>query len=128
MSTSQAELVELGQRYLYPNYRQPPLVMVRGKGCQLWDKAGRRYLDLTAGIAVNSLGHAHPNLVEAVSKQAATLSHVSNYFYNEPNVLLARQLCNATHMDRALFCNSGAEAVEASLKLVRRHFYELGQR
>lgn len=127
MSITQAELVELGQRYLYPNYRQPPLVMVRGKGCQLWDKAGKRYLDLTAGIAVNSLGHAHPKLVAAISTQAATLSHVSNYFFNEPNVLLAQRLCAATRMDRALFCNSGTEAIEACLKLVRRHFYELGQ-
>ncbi len=127
MSHSQSELVELGRRFLYPNYRQPDLVLVRGKDCQVWDKEGRRYLDLTAGIAVNALGHAHPRLAEAIAHQAATLSHVSNYFFTEPNILLAQRLCQATNMDRALFCNSGTEAIEASLKLVRRHFHAAGQ-
>lgn len=127
MSDPQTELVELGQRYLYQNYRQPPLVLVRGQGSVVWDKAGKRYLDLAAGIAVNSLGHAHPKVQAAISEQAGTLMHVSNYFFNEPNVLLAARLCQRTGMDRVLFCNSGTEAIEASLKLVRRHFFNLGQ-
>lgn len=112
--------------HLYPNYRQPPLVLVRGKGSEVWDHAGKRYLDLAAGIAVTSLGHAHPALVRAVSEQAGRLIHVSNYFYNEPNVRLAERLTRLARMDRVFFCNSGTEAIEASLKLVRRHFFSKG--
>ncbi|MEO6600450.1 MAG: acetylornithine transaminase, partial [Polyangiaceae bacterium] len=111
----------------YPNYRQPPFVFVRGEGSQLFDASGKRYLDLYAGIAVSTLGHAHPKLSAAIAAQAATLLHVSNYFYNEPNVRLAEKLCRLTGMDRAFFCNSGTEAIEATLKLARRHFYARGQ-
>ena len=127
MSTSQAELVALAQSSLYPNYAQPPLVMVRGSGCEVWDASGKRYLDLFAGIAVNTLGHSHPRLVQAIATQAAQLMHVSNYYYNEPNVRLAAKLCALTGMSRALFCNSGTEAVEAMLKLARRHFFARGE-
>jgi acetylornithine/N-succinyldiaminopimelate aminotransferase len=127
MSHSQAELLALGQQYLYQNYRQAPMVLVRGKGAHVWDAEGRRYLDFAAGIAVNSLGHAHPAWVAAVAEQAALLGHVSNYFFNEPNVLLAQKLCQVTNFDRVLFCNSGTEAIEACLKLVRRHFFNQGQ-
>ena len=127
MSHTQNELVEIGQQFLYPNYRQPPLVLQRGSGVEVWDVAGKRYLDFLAGVAVNALGHAHPRLAETISAQAHRLSHVSNDFFNEPNVLLARQLCQLTGMARALFCNSGTEAIEAVLKLARRHFYGLGQ-
>ena len=81
----QAALLDLAQRYLYPNYRQPPCVFVRGRGCEVWDKAGKRYLDLAAGVAVSSVGHAHPRYVAAISEQAGRLVHMSNYFYNEPN-------------------------------------------
>lgn len=123
----QAALVEIGQTYLYPNYRQPPLVLVRGEGRRVWDATGRAYLDLYAGIAVTSLGHGHPDVVAALRRQAERLGHVSNYFYNEPNVLLARELCQKTGFARAFFCNSGTEAIEALLKLARRHFYNLGQ-
>jgi acetylornithine/N-succinyldiaminopimelate aminotransferase len=123
-----SELVELGRRYLYPNYRQPALVFTRGEGTILFDQAGKRYLDFYAGIAVSALGHAHPRLVRALSEQAEKLIHVSNYFFNEPNVRLAAALCRITGMDRAFFCNSGTEAVEASLKLVRRHFHAQGEK
>jgi acetylornithine/N-succinyldiaminopimelate aminotransferase len=121
-------LVEAGKTFLYPNYRQPPLVLVRGNGVDIWDTDGRHYLDFYAGIAVNVLGHGHPALARAISEQAAKLIHVSNYFFNEPNVQLAERLCGLAHMDRALFCNSGAEAIEAMLKLARRHFFEQGER
>ncbi len=127
MSTEEQELVELGTNYLYPNYRQPALVLSHGQGCDVWDMSGKQYLDMTAGIAVNSLGHAHPAWVAAISDQAAKLAHVSNYFFNEPNTRLAQRLCRATGMDRALFCNSGTEAIEACLKLVRRYFFGNGQ-
>jgi acetylornithine/N-succinyldiaminopimelate aminotransferase len=124
--SKQDEHVELGRRYLYPNYRQPALVFARGAGTELWDEGGKRYLDFYAGIAVSSLGHAHPRLVRAISEQAARLIHVSNYYFNEPNVRLAAALCDKSGMDRAFFCNSGTEAIEASLKLVRRHFFARG--
>jgi acetylornithine/N-succinyldiaminopimelate aminotransferase len=127
MGVSQADLVAIGQAYLYPNYRQAPLVVARGQGAVLWDVDGNRYLDMVAGVAVSSLGHGHPALVRAISEQAARVVQVSNYYYNEPNVLLARKLCELTGMARAFFCNSGTEAVEASLKLVRRHFISRGE-
>lgn len=127
MVKNEQGLVELGRRYLYPNYRQPPFVLSHGKGSMVWDLAGRRYLDFYAGIAVSVLGHAHPALVAAISEQAARLIHVSNYYFNEPNLRLAEKLCSATGMDRAFFCNSGTEAIEASLKLVRHHFWSIGQ-
>lgn len=118
--------MELGQQYLYPNYRQPPIVLARGSGVEVWDVEGKRYLDFMAGIAVSALGHAHPTWVARVSEQAGRLTHVSNYFYNEPNVRLAAKLCQLTGMARAFFCNSGTEAVEACLKLGRRWFFDRG--
>ena len=81
-------LLERADKHLYPNYRQPPLVMLRGEGVYLWDDSGKRYLDLYAGIAVSALGHAHPRIVEALATQAAKVSHLSNYFYNQPNIEL----------------------------------------
>ncbi len=128
MTTSQEALVGLGTEFLYPNYRQPPLVLVRGQGSALFDAEGKRYLDLFAGIAVSTLGHGHPRLVRAIAEQAQRLIHVSNYFFNEPNVRLAERLCRLSGMARAFFCNSGTEAIEASLKLARRHFFAKGQR
>jgi acetylornithine/N-succinyldiaminopimelate aminotransferase len=124
----QAALVALAEQHLYPNYRQPPIVFVRGKGCEVWDKAGKRYLDLAAGVAVSALGHAHPRYVSAISEQVGRLVHMSNYFYNEPSILLAAELCKRTGMDRAFFCNSGTEANEALLKLARHHFFLTGQK
>ena len=123
----QAALVEIGQTYLYPNYRQPPLVLVRGEGRRVWDAAGKSYLDLYAGIAVTALGHGHPDITAALRRQGERLGHISNYYFNEPNILLARELCKLTGFDRAFFCNSGTEAIEALLKLARRHFYAQGQ-
>ena len=121
------DLVIAGQTYLYPNYRQPPFVFSRGQGSTLWDTSGKRYLDMYAGIAVSTLGHGHPKLARAVADQAGKLLHVSNYFYNEPNVMLAERLCKAARFDRAFFCNSGTEAIEATLKLARRHFFVRGE-
>jgi acetylornithine/N-succinyldiaminopimelate aminotransferase len=127
MTTSQEALVGFGRDFLYPNYRQPPLVLARGQGSSLYDVNGKRYLDLFAGIAVSTLGHAHPRLVRAISEQAERVLHVSNYFFNEPNVRLAERLCRASGMARVFFCSSGAEAIEASLKLARSHFFAQGQ-
>ncbi len=126
-AAGEKDLVELGQRYLYPNYRQPAFVLSHGRGSELWDTQGRRYLDFYAGIAVSALGHAHPALARALADQASKLVHVANYFYNEPNVRLAARLCQLSGLDRAFFCNSGTEAIEACLKLARRHFFSQGQ-
>jgi acetylornithine/N-succinyldiaminopimelate aminotransferase len=127
MDPLQSDLVSLAAERLYPNYRQPPIVLTRGKGTVVWDVGGKRYLDLAGGIAVSSLGHAHPALVKAISEQAGRLIHVSNYFYNEPNVRLADRLTELTGMARVFFCNSGTEAIEACIKLVRRHFFAKAQ-
>ena len=102
----------------------PMALLVRGEGCNVWDASGKRYLDFLAGIAVNSLGHAHPVLVEAVSHQIATLAHVSNYFATPPQIDLAERLLRisgAGAEGRVFFCNSGTEAIEAAIKLARRN-------
>lgn len=122
-----AWLLEQAHTHLYQNYRQPDFVLVSGKGCEVFDSDGRRYLDLCGGIAVDTLGHAHPRLASAIAEQAARLMHVSNYFFNAPNLSLAQRLTQVTGYDRALFCNSGTEAIEAMLKLARRRFSSQGQ-
>jgi acetylornithine/N-succinyldiaminopimelate aminotransferase len=124
---TQSELCQAGSTFLYPNYKQPPIVIEKGVACELWDVAGKRYLDMHGGIAVNTLGHAHPKLVQAIADQAQKVIHLSNYFYNAPNVELASRLCRLTGMDRAFFCNSGAEAMEGMLKLARRSFFVKGE-
>jgi len=127
MSTS-AELLAIAAKRLYPNYKPAAMVLSRGRGCELFDVEGRRWLDLCAGVAVCSVGHAHPKLVKAISEQAARVMHVSNYFYNEENIRLADELCEKSGMARAMFCNSGAEANEALFKLARRHAYAKGEK
>jgi acetylornithine/N-succinyldiaminopimelate aminotransferase len=112
------------QAAMMNNYGTPPLALVRGNGAEVWDDAGRRYLDLLAGIAVNSLGHAHPAIVKAVTTQLATLGHTSNLYLTGPSIELAERLVDLLGVvpggARALFCNSGAEAVEAAFKISRR--------
>ncbi|HEY4419014.1 MAG TPA: aminotransferase class III-fold pyridoxal phosphate-dependent enzyme, partial [Pseudonocardia sp.] len=104
------------------NYGVPPVALVRGAGAEVWDADGRRYLDLVAGIAVNSLGHAHPAVVEAVTRQLSTLGHTSNLYITEPGLELAERLKELLDQPdaRVLFCNSGTEAVEAAFKIARR--------
>lgn len=102
------------------------LSFARGEGVHLWDIEGREYLDLFAGVAVSGLGHAHPAVTRAIQDQAAKLLHVSNYYYIESQVALAELLCEHTFADRWFFCNSGAEANEAALKLARRYWSEQG--
>jgi len=124
---SNSELVALARQRLYPNYSPASIAFVRGRGCELFDADGRRWLDLCAGVAVCALGHGHPELARAIAEQAARLMHVSNYFYNEPNIRLADELCARTGFSRAFFCNSGTEANEAMLKLARHHHFLRGQ-
>jgi predicted acetylornithine/succinylornithine family transaminase len=107
--------------HLIQNYRQAPIVLARGRGAELWDTDGKRYLDMTAGIAVCALGHAHPELAEAIAEQARTLVHVSNLYFVEQQLRLADELTALCFADRVFFCNSGAEANEAALKLARRY-------
>src|ERR1700704_6192433 len=105
-----------------PNYGVPPLAISRGQGCRVWDVDGFEYLDLIAGIAVSALGHAHPALVEAVRRQGGVLAHSSNLFLPEPGGALAERLVGLLGGGgRVFFCNDGAEANEAALKIVRRH-------
>ncbi len=125
---SNTDLLAVAKRRLYPNYKPAPFVLARGKGCELFDLDDERWLDLCAGVAVCSVGHAHPALSRVIAEQASTLMHTSNYFYNEPNILLAVELTRRTGMDRAFFCNSGTEANEALLKLARHHFFGAGEK
>lgn len=108
------------EEHIMKSAATPLAELVRGEGCYVWDSEGNRYLDFLGGIAVNSLGHAHPVLVEAVSRQIATLAHVSNYFATPPQLELADRLLRLSGGDRIYFCNSGAEAIEAAVKLARR--------
>jgi len=111
---------ELADRYLMQTGRRLPVTFVRGRGCMVYDDAGREYLDLVAGIAVNLLGHSHPDVVDAVNKQAGELIHTSNLYFTQPQVELARRLVELSFPSRAFFCNSGAEANEAAIKLARK--------
>ncbi|MEE8504387.1 MAG: acetylornithine transaminase [candidate division NC10 bacterium] len=118
------ELTARADRYLANTYARFPVVLERGEGCRVWDVEGKEYLDFVAGIAVCALGHCHPAVVQAVQAQAAKLLHVSNLYYIEPQIRLAELLCEHTFADRVFFCNSGAEANEAAIKLVRKYAKE----
>jgi len=116
-----------GQEVFTPNYRQAPLALVRGQGSRVWDADGQEYLDLICGIAVNALGHCHPALVRALQEQSTQLWHVSNLFYNVRAVELADDLTRGSPFARRVFfCNSGAEANEAMLKLARKYHSDRG--
>jgi predicted acetylornithine/succinylornithine family transaminase len=125
-TTSTGSAIEREGRVHLPVYARQPLTIVRGAGCWVWDDAGRRYLDLVAGIAVNVLGHAHPAVADALSAQARTLLTTSNLYYTLPQIELAEALVARTPFDRAFFTNSGTEANEAAIKLARRHGGERG--
>ncbi|RDZ26127.1 acetylornithine/succinyldiaminopimelate transaminase [Lysobacter silvisoli] len=116
-----AELFALSERYYLPVYRPRRIVLERGQGARVWDRDGREYVDFGAGIAVNALGHAHPALIAALTEQAGKLWHTSNVFVSEPPLRLAAALVEASGFaERVFFCNSGAEANEAAIKLVRK--------
>jgi acetylornithine aminotransferase len=108
-------------------YNRLPLVFVKGDGCTLWDADGRKYTDFLAGIAVCALGHAHPDVTEAICRQAGELVHVSNLYYTIPQIDLASWLVERSFADRVFFCNSGAEANEAAIKLARKYFAARGE-
>jgi predicted acetylornithine/succinylornithine family transaminase len=116
--------IETARTCLFPNYRPYPLIFERGDGCRIWDSEGHEYIDFVAGIATCNLGHCHPAVTEAIRRQAESLLHVSNWYYNTPQIELARRLTELTSMDRVFFCNSGAEAAEAAIKVARKTAFE----
>ena len=114
-------LLDLAHRYLFQNYAPAPLCLVRGEGARVWDTDGREYLDFVGGIAVDALGHSHPKIVGAIREQATALLQVSNLYQIPSQIHLAKLLCDHSFGDRAFFCNSGAEANEAAIKLARKY-------
>ncbi|MBN1613182.1 MAG: acetylornithine transaminase [Deltaproteobacteria bacterium] len=118
------DLIALTDKNIMRTYNRTPVVLVKGSGALVWDSEGKAYLDFVAGIAVCSLGHAHPRVVEAIREQAGVLMHVSNLYYTEPQVRLAKLLVENSFADKVFFCNSGAEANEAAIKLARKFAYE----
>src|SRR5215470_9003375 len=114
-------VMNLETEYLLQNYARYPLVLARGKGCYVYDLAGKRYLDFIAGIGVNALGHAHPRIVKLIRRQAGLLIHCSNLYYHEYQGALAKKLAQVSGLQRSFFCNSGTEAMEGALKMVRAH-------
>jgi acetylornithine/N-succinyldiaminopimelate aminotransferase len=115
------DVAKLTDKYVAQTYARYPIALVRGKGTRVWDADGKEYLDFLAGIAVNGFGHCHPAIVRAIRQQAGKLLHVSNLYHISPQSELARELCRHSFADRVFFCNSGAEANEAAIKLARRY-------
>ncbi len=120
------KIINKAEKVIAKTYNRFPIVITKGKGCTVWDSKGRAYTDFVAGIAVCNLGHAHPGVSKALSDQANTLFHVSNLYYTVPQVELAAWLVENSFADRVFFCNSGAEANEAAIKLVRKYFNDKG--
>jgi acetylornithine/N-succinyldiaminopimelate aminotransferase len=123
MNKSQ-EWIKRADKHVMKTYGRYPIVAERGEGCRLWDVDGKAYLDFLAGVAVNNLGHCHPKVVEALREQAGRLLHCSNFYHIPQQVELAEWLCEHSFADRVFFCNSGAEANEAAMKLARKHSNE----
>jgi acetylornithine/succinyldiaminopimelate/putrescine aminotransferase len=114
-------IFELERNFLVQNYSRLPVVFQRGRGCYLFDVSGKRYLDLITGIGVNALGHTHPRILKIIKDQSGRLIHSSNLYYHEYQGPLAKRLAGITGLARCFFCNSGAEAMEAGLKMIRAH-------
>jgi acetylornithine/N-succinyldiaminopimelate aminotransferase len=123
-TTKTQSLIDKAKQYLMHNYGPRNMALVRGEGVYVWDAEGNRYLDLLSGLGVNNLGHCHPKVTAALQKQAETLLHVSNLYLIEPQVELAEILVKHSPADKVFFCNSGAEAVEAAIKMARRFSFD----
>ncbi len=121
-----AEIAAQNAAHMVPVFARHPIAFVRGRGAEVWDADGKRYLDFFAGLAVNNLGHCHPAVVAAIRRQAGELIHVSNYFHHPPGGALVELLCRVSFAERVFLCNSGAEANEAAMKLARRWGAERG--
>ena len=120
------EIMGLERTYLLQNYARYPLALDRGKGCYVYDVEGKRYLDLISGIGVNSLGYAHPRITKVIRQQAGLILHTSNLYYHEYQGRLAERLAKASGLNRSFFCNSGTEAMEGALKMIRAHGNAVG--
>ena len=120
------DLRALEGRYAMPTYARAPVEFVRGEGARLWDSEGKEYLDFFAGLSVLNAGHCHPRIVAAVTEQAETFAGSSNLFYSEPAMHLCERLVESSLGGRAFLCNSGTEASECALKLVRKHAHGRG--
>jgi len=118
------EIMALADENIMNTYKRFPIVLVKGSGVKVWDVNGKEYLDFVAGIAVCNLGHSHPQVIAAVKEQLENLTHVSNLYYTEPQAQLARLLVENSFADKVFFCNSGAEANEAAIKLARKYAHE----
>ena len=118
------KIMALADENIMNTYRRVPIALVKGEGARLWDANGKEYLDFVAGIAVCNLGHSHPNVVKAIKKQAKNLMHVSNLYYTRPQGEVASILTKHSFADKVFFCNSGAEANEAAIKLARKYAHE----
>ena len=115
-----AETIALYDKYVIGNYGRLPVVIVRGEGSRIWDADGKEYLDLFPGWGVSGIGHCHPKVVDAVRRQVGRLMHIPNNFYSEEQALLAKAISERSFGGKCFFCNSGAEAVEAAIKLARK--------
>ena len=120
------KIAHLTKKYIAQTYGRYPIALVRGNGTKVWDKNNKQYLDFVSGLAVNNLGHCHPAIVSAIKKQAGTLLHVSNLYHIDPQSQLAEQLTSFCFADKFFFCNSGAEAIEAAIKLARKFSFDQG--
>ncbi|MCB9653954.1 MAG: acetylornithine transaminase [Deltaproteobacteria bacterium] len=127
MADRNADLVARAKQVFTPNYAPAEIVLDRGEGVYLFDVEGRRYLDMVGGIAVSALGHNHPALIGAIEAQIHRVLHLSNLYYSRPALELAERLVASAFGDRIFFCNSGTEAIEASVKLARRYAYDRGE-
>ena len=121
-------IIQLTERHVANTIRRYPIALVKGKGMHVWDASGNKYLDFVAGVAVDSLGHCHPKIVQAIRKQAGQLLHVSNWFHIEPQARLAAEITRLSFGNKVFFCNSGTEAIEGAIKLARRFFIDQGQK
>ena len=117
-------LMMLSEKYIAHTYARFPILLVRGKGTRVWDREGKEYLDFVSGLAVCNLGHCHPKVVKTIQEQVERLIHISNFYYNEPQIQLASLLCQNSFADQVFFCNSGAEANEGAIKLARKYSKE----
>ncbi len=127
MEISNEQLYQLDKENYLPTFKRFPLAFIKGSGSRLWDADGKEYIDMLAGIAVNSVGHCHPALVKAIQDQAATLMHVSNFFVSPPQVSLSKLLVDISGLSRVFLTNSGAESVEGAFKVARKYASKKGR-
>ncbi len=124
MTETKSDIQKQADKYMFQTYGRFPVTLVKGKGCRVWDETGKEYIDFVGGIAVCALGHSSPVVTNALNEQSKELVHVSNLYYTVPQVRLAKLLVENSFADRVFFCNSGAEANEAAIKLARRYSFE----